>query len=57
MDMVGDDSEKRGTVVGTNVRHLRVRDAVGMLYLVRHSDAELVENVNAKFESVFLREK
>lgn len=45
MDMVDGDSEKEGTVVGTNVQHLRVRDDAGILYRVRHSDAELLESM------------
>lgn len=42
LDM-NDSSEKEGTVVGTNVQHLRVRTDNGMLYKVRHKDAELIE--------------
>lgn len=43
MDMADDDSEKEGTVVGSTLQHLRVRDSNGILYLVRHADAELIE--------------
>ena len=45
MDMADGDSEKVGTVVGSNVQHLRVRDDAGVLYKVRHSDAELIESM------------
>jgi len=44
MDMADDGSEKEGTVVGSNVQHLRVRSDDGMLYKVRHADAELVSS-------------
>jgi hypothetical protein len=43
MDMVDDGSEREGTVVGSNVQHLRVRDDDGVLFKVKHKDAELVE--------------
>jgi nicotinic acid mononucleotide adenylyltransferase len=42
LDMT-DDTEKEGTVVGSNTQHLRVRSDDGKLYLVRHKDAEIVE--------------
>ena len=45
MDMASDGPEKEGTVVGTNIQHLRVRDDEGILYRVRHSDAELLESM------------
>jgi nicotinic acid mononucleotide adenylyltransferase len=57
MDMVGNNNKKQGTVVGTNAQHLRVRDDTGMLHLVRHSDADLLENINDKFDSMFLKGK
>jgi nicotinic acid mononucleotide adenylyltransferase len=44
MDMVDGENEKEGTIVGSNVSHLRVRDDSGMLYKVRHADAVVVEN-------------
>jgi hypothetical protein len=44
MDMI-DDETREGTVVGSNVQHLRVRDDDGILFKVRHSDAELVEGI------------
>lgn len=43
MDMIDDNSEREGTVVGTTVQYLRVRDDDGILYRVRHKDARLVE--------------
>jgi hypothetical protein len=43
MDMADNFSEKEGTIVGSDVSHLRVRDDQGILYKVRHADAELVE--------------
>jgi nicotinic acid mononucleotide adenylyltransferase len=50
MDMI-DDEEKTGIVVGSNTQHLRIRDSSGKLYLVRHSDAELLEStVSRGFE-------
>lgn len=46
MDMAEDDTyEKEGTVVGSNVSHLRVRDDDGKLYLVRHNEAIVTEDV------------
>jgi nicotinic acid mononucleotide adenylyltransferase len=42
MDMADDDTEKEGTVVGSTLQHLRVRDDDGILYRVRHTDAELI---------------
>ncbi len=44
MDMADGEEEKEGTVVGSNVQHLRVRDDNGILYKVRHADAELIES-------------
>ena len=42
MDMADDGTEKEGTVVGSTVQYLRVRDDDSILYRVRHQDAELV---------------
>jgi hypothetical protein len=42
--MADGEEEKEGTVVGSNVQHLRVRDDNGILYKVRHADAELIES-------------
>jgi sRNA-binding protein len=42
MDMF-DGEPREGTIVGTNVQHLRVRDDDGVLYKVRHDDAEVIE--------------
>jgi nicotinamide mononucleotide adenylyltransferase len=44
LDMADGNETKEGTVVGTNVQHLRVRDESGTLYNVRHADAELIES-------------
>jgi hypothetical protein len=43
LDMIDGDGVKEGTVVGSTVQHLRVRSEDGMLYKVRHRDAELIE--------------
>ena len=43
LDMADGDGVKEGTVVGSNVQHLRVRSDEGMLYKVRHNDAKIVE--------------
>lgn len=43
MEMIDDNSEKEGTVVGTTVQYLRVRDDDGILYRVRHKNARLEE--------------
>jgi len=40
-----DDGEKQGTVVGSTLQYLRVRDEDGILYKVRHADAELLESM------------
>lgn len=62
MDMVDEvELEKEGVVVGSNAQHLRVRDDRGVLYKVRHSDAELVEQtifftLDESFEFRFLDE-
>lgn len=45
--------EKQGTVVGSTVEHLRVRDSEGFLHLVRHRDVQLIEDLNSIFESRF----
>jgi hypothetical protein len=45
LDMADGDGVKEGTVVGSTVQHLRVRSEDGMLYKVRHKDAELIEEV------------
>jgi nicotinic acid mononucleotide adenylyltransferase len=51
MDMADGDAQKEGTVVGSNVQHLRVRGDNGLLYKVRHADAKLVEaTVSGGFE-------
>lgn len=60
MDMF-DDEEHEGTVVGSNVQHLRVRDDDGILYKVRQVDAELIESaftftIDEKFEMGILSE-
>lgn len=60
MDMF-DDKEHEGTVVGSNVQHLRVRDDDGILYKVRQVDAELIESaftftLDEKFEISILSE-
>ena len=58
-----DSDEKIGTVVGSNLRHLRVRTDDGMLFLVRHNDAELVSdvvdeiNIDEQFNSKFNKGK
>lgn len=40
----GDENNvKEGTVVGSNVQHLRVRSDEGMLYKIRHSEATPIE--------------
>jgi hypothetical protein len=44
LDMTDDDTEKEGTVVGSNTQHLRVLSDDGKIYLVRHKDAEIVED-------------
>jgi hypothetical protein len=36
-------ADREGTVVGSNVSHLRIRCDDGKLYKVRHIDAELAE--------------
>jgi nicotinic acid mononucleotide adenylyltransferase len=61
MDMADDDTEKEGTVVGSTVQYLRVRDDDGILYRVRHNDATLIESVfvytlDEMFEFEFLSE-
>lgn len=43
LDMADGDGVKEGTIVGSNVQHLRIRSDEGMLYKVRHNDAEIVE--------------
>lgn len=43
LDMADGDGVKEGTVVGSTVQHLRVRADDGILYKVRHKDAELIE--------------
>lgn len=43
LDMADGDGVKEGTVVGTTLQHLRVRSEDGILYKVRHDDAELIE--------------
>jgi nicotinamide mononucleotide adenylyltransferase len=43
LDMADGDGVKEGTVVGSTVQHLRVRSEDGILYKVRHKDAELIE--------------
>lgn len=60
MDMI-DAEEKQGVVVGSNVSHLRVRDDSGKLFLVRHDDAEMVEQaafftIDESFELKFINE-
>ena len=42
LDMADGDGVKEGTVVGSNVQHLRIRSDEGMLYNVRHKDAEVI---------------
>jgi len=42
IDMADGDDSKEGTVVGSNVQHLRVRSDDGILYKVRHKDAEMI---------------
>lgn len=42
LDMADGEDAKEGTVVGSNVQHLRVRSDDGMLYKVRHKDAEMI---------------
>jgi len=42
LDMADGDGTKEGTVVGSSVQHLRVRADDGILYKVRHKDAELI---------------
>jgi nicotinic acid mononucleotide adenylyltransferase len=61
MDMADDGTEKEGTVVGSTVQHLRVRDDDGILYRVRHNDATLIESpfiftLDEMFEFEFLSE-
>jgi nicotinamide mononucleotide adenylyltransferase len=51
LDMADGDEAKEGTVVGSSVQHLRVRSDDGMLYNVRHKDAELIE------EAMFVAEE
>jgi hypothetical protein len=48
MDMVDDNEEKEGTVVGTTLQYLRVRDDAGILYRVRHKDADLLEATKSR---------
>jgi hypothetical protein len=43
LDMADNGEQKEGTIIGSNVQHLRVRADDGMLYKVRHNDATLVE--------------
>jgi hypothetical protein len=43
LDMADGDGVKEGTVVGSTVQHLRVRSEDGILYKIRHKDAELIE--------------
>lgn len=61
MDMADDGTEKDGTVVGSTVQYLRVRDDDGILYRVRHNDATLIESafvftLDEMFEFEFLSE-
>jgi nicotinic acid mononucleotide adenylyltransferase len=51
LDMADGDGVKEGTVVGSTVQHLRVRSEDGMIYKVRHKDAELME------EAMFVAEE
>jgi len=45
-DMAEDDTyEKEGTVIGSGVSHLRVRDDDGKLHLVRHDEAIVTEDI------------
>lgn len=55
------DEEKEGVVVGSTLRHLRVRDDSGKLYKVRHNDVEITEQtefftLDESFELAFLNE-
>lgn len=45
IDMADGEETREGTVIGTNIKHLRVRDDEGRLYKVRHNDAELIESL------------
>lgn len=53
LDMADGDGVKEGTIVGSNVQHLRVRSDDGILYKVRHKDAELVEEAMIIAEEFF----
>ena len=58
MDM-NDDEEREGTIIGSNVSHLRVRDDAGILYRVRHGDATDISEsseLDEDFELRFMKE-
>lgn len=51
MDMFDNGETKEGTIVGSTVSYLRVRDDDGILYKVRHADAKLIEaTISGGFE-------
>lgn len=56
-------TEIEGTVIGSNVQHLRIRDDEGKLYRVKHDDAVLIEEqasyftLDEAFELRFLDEE
>lgn len=57
MDMIDDNElEREGTVVGSTVQHLRIRDDDGVLYLVRHSDASIIQSIDEAFSEKFTRD-